>query len=145
MPFVWTQNIAVDALIDAADINEVKTNLDTIYAALAITRGGCGAGGGWVELPVGVGDLIKSVDFQEMRAVADFANDNRCPSFDVADFGSDEAVHDAGVNNLEDSGYHSNNEDNYENNDHGTYQSGDDEGYNATNENSFKGFNDVTV
>jgi len=142
MPFVWTQNIAVDALIEAADVNEVKTNLDSIYTALGITRGGCGAGGGWVELPVGVGDLIESADFQEMRDVTDFAYDNRCPSFDAADFGSDEAVHDEGVDVGDNTGYNSDDDSSYDDNDHGTYESGHDTSVNDYDDDSF---NDINV
>ncbi len=30
MPFVWVQNIAVDALIDSADLVEIRTNVDWV-------------------------------------------------------------------------------------------------------------------
>jgi len=30
MPFVWVQNIAVDALIDSADLAEIRTNVDWV-------------------------------------------------------------------------------------------------------------------
>ncbi len=111
MPSVWTENIAVDADIDAADINEVGTNLDTIYTALGINRPAC-VGAGWVQLPVAVDDWIYSADFQEMRDVTDFAYDNRCPAFNATDYSGDEGANNAGVLS----------------NDHGTYQSGYDSG-----------------
>lgn len=123
MPFVWTENIAINASIDAADINEVKTNLDSIYTALGITRGGCGAGAGWVELPVAVDSLIESADFQEMRDVTDFAKDNKCPAYDATDRAPFNATADSGVLNNDHGTYNSNHDLSEDVDDKGTYES----------------------
>lgn len=78
MAFDWTEDISVNASIDADDINEVKTNIDTVYTYRSITRTGCGSGAGWSELPVSVGGPIESADMQELRDAADYAEDNIC-------------------------------------------------------------------
>ena len=129
MPFIWVQNISVGASVDAADLNEVKTNLDTIYTALSITKTGCASGAGWVELPVSAAGVIQSADFQELRAVTDYAYDNRCPVHDVAD----NSGVDTGDNSAEDNNDHGTYNSPYDsgvlNDDHGLYQSAHDAGY----------------
>ena len=78
MAFGWVEDISVGATIDATDINEIKTNIDTIYTYRSITRNGCGSGAGWSELPVSVGEVIESADIQELRDAADYAQENIC-------------------------------------------------------------------
>jgi len=80
MSFSWTQDISIGASIDAADMNEVKTNIDSIYTYLSITRTGCGSGAGWTELPVSAGSPIENVDLAQLRAAIDYAYDNKCQS-----------------------------------------------------------------
>lgn len=79
MAFGWIQDVNIGASIDAADVNEIKDNLDSIYDDLSIDRPTC-AGAGWSELPVSGGETIASAQFQELRAVTDYADDNKCPS-----------------------------------------------------------------
>jgi len=81
MSFVWSENVGVGESIDAADVNEVKTNIDSIYTALGITRSGCASGAGWTELPVSAGDSITSAQFQQMRDAADYAHENPCTTY----------------------------------------------------------------
>ncbi len=103
MAFSWTQDVSVGASIDAADVNEIKTNLDSIYSELGITRTGCVSGAGWTELPVSAGDPITSAQFQEMRDVTDYAYDNKCPTY----FSGAQASVDFGDNNVHLFGYDS--------------------------------------
>ena len=93
MAFSWTEDVSVGASIDAADVNEIKTNLDPIYSDLGITRTGCASGAGWSELPVSAGDSITSTQFQEMRDVTDYAYDNKCPSYNATHKGGVRATH----------------------------------------------------
>ncbi|GAI62861.1 unnamed protein product, partial [marine sediment metagenome] len=57
MAFVWTEDISPGAPANAAGMNEVQVNLDTIYTALGITRTGCASGAGWTEFPI-TGGLV---------------------------------------------------------------------------------------
>ena len=78
MAFNWQQDVSQGASIDAADVNEIKNNLDSIYTYLGITRSGCSSGAGWTKLPVSPGDVITAAQFQELRAVTDYAYDHWC-------------------------------------------------------------------
>lgn len=135
MAFVWSEDVSVGASIDAADVNEVKTNLDTIYDDLSITRNGCGSGAGWSEFPVSAGDAITSAQFQEMRDVADYAYDNKCPGYD-SDYNSGvDSDDDSGVDGDYNSVVNSNEHTGYDNGDDGTAQSPNNDtvqGYNYT-------------
>ncbi|MFA6437578.1 MAG: hypothetical protein WC242_05305 [Candidatus Paceibacterota bacterium] len=89
MAFSWQQNINAESSIDNEDINEIQTNLDTIYTFLGITRTECASGAGWTELPVSGGEtppasFIESTQIQQLRDVADYADDNWCASYDAS-------------------------------------------------------------
>ena len=137
MGFAWVQDISVGAVANAADLNEVKTNLDTIYTALSITKTGCASGAGWVELPVAAGDSIKSVDFQELRSVTDYAYDHRCPVHDVADNSGVDAADDSGVYSNDHGTYNSPYDSAEDIDDHGTYNSGYDSAEDIDYHNSY--------
>ncbi|MBA7715388.1 hypothetical protein ES703_124430 [subsurface metagenome] len=81
MSFEWSEKIGVGASIDNEDLNEIKTNLDSIYDALGITRAGCGSGAGWVNLPVSDLEAVDNEHHQELRDVADYAYEHKCPSY----------------------------------------------------------------
>lgn len=71
MGFVWVEGIAVGDSIDAADYNEIKVNIDTLYAGLGKNFPAC-AGAAWVGLPVAADDPILTADSQELRDRLDF-------------------------------------------------------------------------
>ncbi len=129
MAFVWTEDVGVGDSIDAADVNEVKTNLDTIYTTLSITRGGCASGAGWTELPVSTGDDITSAQFQQMRDATDYAYDNKCPGYCNDENTGYNYGDDTGANTGEDGTYCSSdlggrNLSGYNLNEKGTYNTG---------------------
>lgn len=101
MAFSWVQSVSIGASIDAADINEIKTNIDSIYTYLSLTRAGCTSGAGWTVIPVSVGNIITSAQFKQLRDVADYAYDRRCTT--------NWASYDSGFCNLNYSGYCSTN------------------------------------
>ncbi|GAI68655.1 unnamed protein product [marine sediment metagenome] len=109
MSFVWTEDISPGAAANAAGMNEVQTNLDTIYTALGITRGGCASGAGWTEFPI-AGGLVTdklSAQPQELRDATDYAHDNKCPAYDSG--------YQDGVDTTEDTGYNNGYLDGYDN------------------------------
>ncbi|GAG86232.1 unnamed protein product, partial [marine sediment metagenome] len=55
MGFGWVQDISPGAPANAAGLNEIQDNIDTIYTALGLTRPGCGGGAGWTEFPLAGG------------------------------------------------------------------------------------------
>lgn len=87
MGFSWTNIIRYVTEIAAAHINQVKTNVDSVYTDLELTAYN------WLYLPVSVGDEIQHEDFKEMRDAIDYAdNMNYCRSHDVSYMGADDAV-----------------------------------------------------
>ena len=101
MAFVWDENISLGAPTNAAGLNELQDNLDTIYAGLNIKRGGCASGAGWTEFPI-TGGLVTdklSDQAQELRVVTDYAHDNKCPAHDSG--------YKSGVDTSENTGYDS--------------------------------------
>ena len=92
MAFSWSESVASGASMDNEDVNEMKTNLDTVYTDLGITRGGCGSGAGWSDLPKSGGDPINSTTFQELRDVADYAQENSCPSYCDTNYGPNQTA-----------------------------------------------------
>ncbi len=78
MAFTWTENVSPGQPVNAAGLNEIKTNVDSIYSYLSLTRSGCTSGAGWSKLPVSSGDAIESADFQELRNAIDYAHTNWC-------------------------------------------------------------------
>lgn len=83
MAFTWVQDISSGAGALAAGMNEVQTNLDSIYTALGIVRNGCGSGAGWTKFPLAGGliDTKESAEAQELRDATDYAYENKCPSY----------------------------------------------------------------
>ncbi|GAI81629.1 unnamed protein product, partial [marine sediment metagenome] len=77
MAFIWVQDISLGAPANAAGMNEIQDNLDTIYAFLGITRTGCASGAGWTEFPLagGLVDPKLSLQPQQLRAATDYAYD----------------------------------------------------------------------
>lgn len=81
MAFNWQQNISPGASIDAADLNEIKTNIDSIYSYLRLRRTGCASGAGWSSIwPIQGGGTvaIQASHFLELRNVIDYAWDRWC-------------------------------------------------------------------
>ncbi len=135
MAFVWVQNISIGAAAMAAGPNEIQTNIDTIYTALAITRGGCGAGAGWTEFPI-AGGLVTdklSAQAQQLRDAIDFAYENMCPAYNNAYQDGVDTTEDSGYQNAFKSGYDGSNRPGYASGDDGTYNSGFLSGYDANN------------
>ncbi|MBA7515075.1 hypothetical protein ES705_07113 [subsurface metagenome] len=134
MSFVWTEDISIGAAASAAGMNEVQTNLDSIYTALALTRNGCGSGAGWTEFPI-TGGLVTdklSVQAQQLRDVTDYAYENKCPAYNTSYQDGVDTTEDAGYNSGYLSGYDSTYKPGYDSNEHGTYKSGDQVGYDST-------------
>jgi len=106
MGFIWVEDISVGALIEAADWNEVMTNIESLYTALGKDYPGC-SGPGWVTFPVTgaslpeeEGDEILSAHPVELRTRIDYLADNLCGA-DYVDHDVDENV---GANTGEDFG-----------------------------------------
>ena len=78
MAFTWRSLSAGDS-IENEDFNEIKTNMDTIYTSMGISRPGC-TGPGWTLLPVSDGGAITSAQMQQIRDVIDYADTNSCPA-----------------------------------------------------------------
>ncbi|MBA7561938.1 hypothetical protein ES708_03585 [subsurface metagenome] len=126
MAFVWVQDISPGAPANAAGLNEIQDNLDTIYAALGITRGGCASGAGWTEFPI-AGGLVTdklSAQAQELRSVTDYAYDNKCPAHDVSVQTGYENADKVGVDGTHYPGYDSTDYPGYYYDQHGSYESG---------------------
>ncbi|GAJ01445.1 unnamed protein product, partial [marine sediment metagenome] len=99
MSFVWTEDLSPGAPMMASNLNEVQDNIDSIYAALDITRNGCGSGAGWTEFPI-AGGLVTpklSAQPQQLRDATDYAYENKCPAYNSG--------YQDGVDTTEDSGY----------------------------------------
>ncbi|MBA7558619.1 hypothetical protein ES708_00223 [subsurface metagenome] len=126
MAFVWTEDISPGAAANAAGLNEVQDNLDTIYTALGITRGGCASGAGWTEFPIAGGLVTEKLtdQAQELRAVTDYAHDNKCPAYDSGYRSGVDTTEDSGYYNGYLSGYDSSYHPGYFNDQHGAYDSG---------------------
>ncbi len=140
---MWVQDISLGAPANAAGLNEIQTNLDTIYAALGITRGGCVSGAGWTEFPLagGLVDPKLSSQPKQLRDATDYAYDNKCPAHDTSVQTGYENADKVGVDSSNYPGYDSTYRVSYENdentgylsNDHGTYKSGYDSGVEGAN------------
>jgi len=134
MSFVWTENITPGANMMASNVNEVQTNIDTIYAALGIVRTGCASGAGWTEFPIAGGLVtpILSAQPQQLRDATDYAYENKCPAYDSGYKDGVDTTEDTGYNNGDlvgvDVTYHPG----YYSDEHGTYKSGVDTGYDST-------------
>lgn len=123
MGFSWTNIIQHETEIAAAHINQVKTNVDSVYTDLELPAYG------WAYLPVSVGDEIQHEDFKELRYAIDYAdNMNYCRSHNVSYMGADDAVARGTVytaqNSGYDSGYKAGVDSNYDSGVDGSYQSG---------------------
>ena len=102
MGFSWTNIIRHETEVAAAHINQVKTNVDSVYTDLELSAYN------WLYLPVGVGDEIQHEDFKEMRDAIDYAdNMNYCRSHDVSYMGADDEVARGVVYTAQNSGYDS--------------------------------------
>lgn len=104
MSFTWTQTVSAGSHIDAADINEVKTNVDSVYTYLSKTRSGCGSGAGWTVFPVSTGGQILATQATEMKAAIDWIDTNKCTTYCASQYTSNNPGADSGVNIGEDSG-----------------------------------------
>jgi len=82
--FSWSEEVGPGTIIKASHVNEIKDNTDTVYSDLSLDYPGC-TGAGWVELPVSVGESVKSSHLQELRDRIDYADDNKCTSVCNAD------------------------------------------------------------
>jgi hypothetical protein len=99
MAFTWSQNINVGQPIKAADVNEVKTNLDSIYSAISKTRTGCASGAGWTELPVSAGNPITYNQFKQVRDAADYIDTNFCATYYSGHLSGVNSTHNSSYNN----------------------------------------------
>lgn len=98
MSFVWTEDISLKVRQFAANMNEAQDNIDTLYAALVLTRPGCGAGAGWTVFPITDGvDHILTTQPQQLRDAIDYAYENMCLAFD--------GIYQDGVDTTEETGY----------------------------------------
>ncbi|GAI77825.1 unnamed protein product, partial [marine sediment metagenome] len=134
MSFAWTEDISVGAAALAPGMNEVQTNLDTIYTVLGIIRAGCASGAGWTEFPITDGLVADklSVQAQQLKDVTDYAYENMCPAYNSGYQDGVDTTEDSGYNNGYLSGYDSTYKPGYYSNQHGTYKSGDLVGYDST-------------
>mgnify|MGYP001773958814 CR=1 FL=1 len=81
MAFTWQQGVEVGNSIDAADLNEIKTNIDSIYSYLGTTYPGCASGAGWSSIwPIQGGGTVPILasHFLELRSKVDYVYDNWC-------------------------------------------------------------------
>lgn len=134
MAFAWVQDISPGAAAMAVGMNEVRTNIDTIYTALGITRAGCASGAGWTEFPI-AGGLVTdklSVQPQQLRDAIDYAHDNKCPAYNSGYQDGVDTTEDSGYNNGYLDGYDSLYKPGYYSNQHGAYNSGYRSGYDST-------------
>ncbi len=134
MAFGWVQDITPGAPANAAGLNEIQANLDTIYAALGITRTGCASGAGWTEFPL-VGGLVDpklSVQPQQLLAATDYAYDNKCPAHDISVQTGYENADKIGVDGSYYPGYDSTYRYSYDNDEDTGYNSGDQAGVDSS-------------
>jgi len=146
MSFVWTEDISIGAAANAAGMNEVQTNLDTIYNALGITRTDCGSGAGWTEFPI-AGGLVTdklSIQAQQLRDVTDYAYENKCPAYNSGYQDGVDTTEDSGYNNGHLDGYDSTYKPGYDSDEHGTYNNGHLLGYDSTHKPGYKSDDDTT-
>jgi len=133
MGFSWTEIVQYETEIAAAHINQVKTNVDSVYADLELPAYN------WAYLPVGVGDEIQHEDFKEMRDAIDYAdNMNYCRSHDVSYMGADDAVARGTVYTSQKSGYDSGYKAGVDGNYDSGIKSGYNSGYNSGDQNTYR-------
>lgn len=128
MSFTWTEDLVT---IDSEDLNEIKTNIDSIITYLEITPFS------WSELPVADGGSIQSADAQELRNATDYIDDNKCPSFYTGE--------DVGYDLTYNSGYLNNQNGTYYSGEKGTEYSGQDSAENSSNDSGHKIGYHITV
>lgn len=116
MAFGWVEDISPAAAAMAAGMNEVQTNIDTIYTALVITRGGCGAGAGWTEFPIAAGLVTGklSAQPQQLRDAIDYAYENKCPAYNGTYQDGVDTTEESGYQNAAKPGYDSSNKPGYD-------------------------------
>jgi len=101
MGFSWTSIIVGDITLDDI-IDEIQTNVETVYSDLALDPPS------WTELPVNVEDLEETADYQDIRTKIDYADDmNYCHSHNTDHDGADNADADASVYTGQNTGYDS--------------------------------------
>jgi len=87
-------------------LNECRTNLDTIYATLGLTYPGCGSGAGWSgDRPLAAWAQGKSEYSQDVKDRADYVYDNSCPTADSGDDGTYQDNQNLSENTTEETGY----------------------------------------
>ena len=102
MGFSWTNIVQYVTEVKAAHINQVKTNVDSVYTDLELSAYN------WLYLPVSVGDEMQHEDFKEMRDAIDYADDmNYCRSHNASYMGTDYTDHRGTVYTGENTGYDS--------------------------------------
>ncbi len=155
MSFVWTEDISIGAAANAAGMNEVQTNLDTIYDALGIIRAGCASGAGWTEFPITDGLVTDklSVQAQQLRDATDYAYENKCSAYDSGYQDGVDTTEKTGYQNADLSGYDATHNPGYFSDEHTSYDDGDlsgfdsvdNGGYNATVKNGYDSGDNITV
>ena len=129
MAFVWTP-LGVGYPIENEDLNEIRTNLDSIYSYLEITYPGCTSGAGWTGVwplkgkEAGTPDSIQSAHPQELRDKTDYADDHYCSA--------DKASYNTTVYSNQNSTYKSSNNSGVKSTDNATVYSGQNSTYRST-------------
>ena len=127
MAFVWTP-LGVGYPIENEDLNEIRTNLDSIYSYLEITYPGCTSGAGWTGVwplkgkEAGTPDSIQSAHPQELRDKTDYADDHYCSA--------DKASYNTTVYSNQNSTYKSSNNSGVKSTDNATVYSGQNSDWN---------------
>jgi len=97
MGFSWTENIAPGRNIRPSNLNEIRTNINTIYSTLGIhytcPPETCGAD--WPDYwPVSGTRIIQTSYPQDLRDRTDYAYENLCPADKTLHYISDDPGHD---------------------------------------------------
>lgn len=77
MAFLWTP-VSAGTIATAAQINEVKTNTDTLASNLGIPAYS------WSEMPVSAGDKMEAAQMTELQNALSYINTNNVCSADYA-------------------------------------------------------------
>lgn len=126
MSFEWTEDIRRGKATLATGMDEVRANLDTIYAALGIARSGCASGAGWTVFPITDGvDHMLPAQPQQLRDVTDYAYENKCPAYNSGYQLGVDATDKTGYKNADLSGHDAIHNPGYYSDQHTSYDSGD--------------------
>ena len=143
MAFSWTSVTAGVTKATAAQMNEVKTNTDTLADNLSIAHYS------WVEMPVSSGDFKKASQVSELQDALDYIDTNNvCSSDNSVQYSSDNPSNDDSVDGTQYTTVDNNQHNTYnatqdvgvdgtqygavDSNQHATYDNNQNTGYNST-------------